>query len=398
MCISLTRVTGARPAFGNPDFASLTIGGDDIDFPGIIFNCILDYNFYGLGGKKRSCDDQRAHTWSLLNAPALVDNIATTIQKVVAKGRTGAVGDAFKLYVTGYADFFNDQDPGCDTVTFARTANPKDDGKTHPMMTTALRGEFNAMSDALNKAISAAVSRNSQQGVSFVDIQTTADGKDALAGRRFCEKGVQEPDQSNTNLWFYHYPYNVDDSTGNPDVEAISAAYDQTTQGVTDFDTKWPQEYDLWDAVLGTLGESANSADDPDVDGTGFWGDTVGSRAKVFHPQTGYHSFIRDQVLAAYNAAPPSSDTCAMKYKVVEDGFTIYGSFFDEDKLGSYGANLLTNLRHCGAVTSWTFTFTPDDPTWQWTASGNLPLVGVSCLTGELQAAGGVDSVQCSSS
>ena len=30
---------GDRPKFGEPTVATLTVGGDDIDFPGILFNC-----------------------------------------------------------------------------------------------------------------------------------------------------------------------------------------------------------------------------------------------------------------------------------------------------------------------------------------------------------------------
>lgn len=31
-----------RPAFGKPTMATLTVGGDDIDFPGILNNCIVE--------------------------------------------------------------------------------------------------------------------------------------------------------------------------------------------------------------------------------------------------------------------------------------------------------------------------------------------------------------------
>lgn len=31
---------GERPRFGEPQVATLTVGGDDIDFPGILFNCV----------------------------------------------------------------------------------------------------------------------------------------------------------------------------------------------------------------------------------------------------------------------------------------------------------------------------------------------------------------------
>ena len=33
-------LVGDRPKFGEPEVATLTVGGDDIDFPGILFNCM----------------------------------------------------------------------------------------------------------------------------------------------------------------------------------------------------------------------------------------------------------------------------------------------------------------------------------------------------------------------
>lgn len=34
---------GDRPKFGEPTVATLTVGGDDIDFPGILFNCMYHH-------------------------------------------------------------------------------------------------------------------------------------------------------------------------------------------------------------------------------------------------------------------------------------------------------------------------------------------------------------------
>jgi hypothetical protein len=45
---------GTRPAFGKSQFATLTVGGDDIDFINLIRNCIIQLV------PSRSCDDQLA--------------------------------------------------------------------------------------------------------------------------------------------------------------------------------------------------------------------------------------------------------------------------------------------------------------------------------------------------
>lgn len=118
----------------------------------------------GRGFTSRSCDDQRALTWSLIcqagdqDTPntELVSKIDSVIKKIVAYGQQ-ATGSSFRLYVTGYGEFFNDADPACNTVTFARTANPNPDNKPHTLMTTTIRQDFNLMTEILNPAIQAVV-------------------------------------------------------------------------------------------------------------------------------------------------------------------------------------------------------------------------------------------------
>lgn len=148
----------------------------------------------------RTCDEQRVLSWQLLGqdgdhdtpSDVLVSKIDAAIKKIVEYGQ-GATGDNFRLYVTGYGQFFNDKDPGCNTVTFARTANPNPDGKEHPLMTTELRQDFNSMTDTLNLAIQKAISQNSESNVKYIDINSLV-----VDGHRFCEPGVKEPDQSNS--------------------------------------------------------------------------------------------------------------------------------------------------------------------------------------------------------
>lgn len=238
---------GPRPAFGNPSFATLTAGGDDIDFPGIIFNCILDWHLWG-GPVVRTCDDQRAFSRGRLEDPQLVTNLSSLIGQVVDKGRSRPIGNDFKLYVTGYPKFFSTETDECDSVTFARTANPNDDGKEHPRMTQAIRRDFNELSDLLNKAVQAAVEEHKDDGVKFIDIEKNEDGSDALQGHRYCEPGIKEPDTGNPELYMWHYPYNdpkaVDDRS-DPTIALLQDAYSMV---VGDFSTeqiaaRWPTTF-----------------------------------------------------------------------------------------------------------------------------------------------------------
>ncbi|KAI0521843.1 SGNH hydrolase-type esterase domain-containing protein [Xylaria bambusicola] len=286
---------GDRPKFGNPSIATLSVGGNDIDFPGIIFNCILDTKLPD-GSPQRTCDEQRKVTWDKLVDPGLIDNIDNTIKKIVDKARGGPIKDQFRLYVTGFPQFFDTQTNECDSVTFARTANPTPDGKEHTKLTQALRKEFNDMSVQLNKAIEAAVARNQAMGAKWIPI----DGE--MDGHRFCEPGVQEPDQHNPNLWLFHYPYNEPKDAS---VDAmLQAASDEVSNGV-DINTAFQTYNDYQNALFDALqvdNSTVTGIQDP------LWR-SIGSRVKVFHPQPALHDKIRDLVLDAYvsdsNNQPP---------------------------------------------------------------------------------------------
>lgn len=283
--------------------ATLAVGGDDIDFPGILFNCILESHIYG-GPPQRTCDDQRKHSWGLINSPDLINNIDHLIKMTVTRGRKGPIGDKFKLYLTGYGEFFSEVDTGCDSVTFARAANPNPDGKNHILMTTEIRKEFNKMSRGLNAAIQDAVDRNKDNGVKFIDIQ----GNGALDGHRFCEPGVKEPDQHNEKLWFWHYPYN---EPKNDNTVLMQEASDKVANGLStaDLSSKFLSTTDYENAIFDALDfNKAQQVNGNDPEVKGLW-DWIGYRTKVFHPQVPFHSYIKDLILAQYKKDTENEST-----------------------------------------------------------------------------------------
>ncbi|GAM42242.1 esterase family protein [Talaromyces pinophilus] len=211
----------------------------------------------------------------------LVNNIDHLIKKIVTK------------------EFFNEDDPGCNSVTFARTANPNPDGKDHIMMTTELRSEYNSMSVALNAAIQSAAFINEDLNVKFIDIQKAG----LLDGHRFCEPGITEPDQQNENLWIFHYPYKVnEDNDPSPDLQILINATNQITAGLStsDLEAKFPNtsafEDALWDAVYENPVIASNGGPN-NIDNEISWDGVVGYRAKLFHPKPSYHSAIRELIL-----------------------------------------------------------------------------------------------------
>jgi lysophospholipase L1-like esterase len=109
---------GKRPKFGNPKMATLSLGGNDIGLRYLLNSCV--YNFYPT---YYSCDDAIKDAFAAIDNPSLVDGISSVISKTLEKGRAGPAGNDFKVFVAGYAQFFNSKTPQCSLVTWARLVN-----------------------------------------------------------------------------------------------------------------------------------------------------------------------------------------------------------------------------------------------------------------------------------
>lgn len=241
--------------------------------------------------------------------PNLVNKFDSVIKKTVQWGKSHTGGNNFRLYVTGYAKFFNQVDTACDKVTFARAAHPKDDGKPHTMLTTTLRKDFNDMTITLNAAIKKAVDLNKDDKVTFIDIDPLAET------HRFCEPGANEPDEDNPNLYFFHYPYgkNTDNDKGVQYLNQVEAnnvnslTWDPSSTLYTDYVTQfWSKvnEADLCKAI--------GCKNEDDAVAQGFWDGTVGTVAKLFHPQVKFHHAIYQAIIDQYKkdtAAPAPATT-----------------------------------------------------------------------------------------
>ena len=230
-------------------------------------------------------------------------------------GNSGIPSDDFYLYVTGYGQFFNADDPGCNSVTFARNPNGPDQT---PLLTQELRAELNALSVALNAVVTSAASGHTEANVHFVDI----DGM--LTGHRFCEAGIQEPDENNPNLWFFHYPYSQPEATANYDsiVSYLNSVQSNNVNTLT-----WDPQTTLYADYLAQFWSLVDEQDllnaigAPNEDSTAaydFWSDFVGYYAKVFHPQSDYHHAIYRQMANQYSSdrdppgtgsSPPGTST-----------------------------------------------------------------------------------------
>lgn len=79
---------------------------------------------------------------------------------------------------------------------------------------------------------------------------------------------------------------------------------------------------------------------------------------------------------------------CHFSYKVVYDQFELRGKNLPDSKFGENGEGLHEEVTGCGAITKWHFEWTPDDPTYEWFASGQLPLGTKGCVGRALESAG----------
>ena len=165
------------------DLVTLTVGGNDVGFSGIVNACV--YQFGGVASP--SCDSALAATQSSI-AGSLWNSLWNTIYSIVTT--VGKSNKNFKLFVTNYPKFWNDATDQCDTTSFSYWPGPSGSDK----MTKDKRTQMNNLSDQMNAVILSVVENwNNPQSahydarVHYVDIDS------AFEGHRFCENEYQEP-------------------------------------------------------------------------------------------------------------------------------------------------------------------------------------------------------------
>ncbi|CAF9919227.1 MAG: hypothetical protein HETSPECPRED_003979 [Heterodermia speciosa] len=262
------------------DMATLTIGGNDIGFFDILNYCIFQFT------SGTTCDDQLQDSSNQIqnDLPAKLDSTILAILNQADK-------PGFRLYMTGYAGFWNNETTQCNDVSFNFWETKPSDRAN---LTQELRTTMNTMLSTLNNQISAAVARANDHDlrspVVFVDYSPS------FAGHRYCDEGIPEPDPtgSNPQRWFQenwlfkpHAPYVFSG-------DAIATMYQSWAQTALDTDPS-----------LQIAGLSGNGT--VDVSGSTEW--IFDGLARAFHPTVDGHDGIRLEVLSAYSAKPPTVQT-----------------------------------------------------------------------------------------
>lgn len=92
-------------------------------------------------------------------------------------------------------------------------------------------------------------------------------------------------------------------------MDAFADAYNQTFYASSEpVDQRYPKFGDFYEAVLDKVTPEflkAQGVDDPDINS--FWGDTIGLRARIFHPTFNWHELIRTAVITQYGKSAYSS-------------------------------------------------------------------------------------------
>ncbi|KAL1904162.1 hypothetical protein Sste5344_010142 [Sporothrix stenoceras] len=150
-------------------FATLSIGGNDVGFSRIVKNCI----FWHTG----ECDNEWARSERRISSADLVANLTQTYQQILDT----AEEPTFKLFVTGYARFFNEYTDWCNN----KNLFPNIFLGPRTKLTREVRARSNKLTENLNTviekttiAVTAAYRRrNSQKSVIFVDVDKVYDGE-----------------------------------------------------------------------------------------------------------------------------------------------------------------------------------------------------------------------------
>ncbi len=92
---------------------------------------------------------------------------------------------------------------------------------------------------------------------------------------------------------------------------------------------------------------------------------------------------------------PQATDSCDVSYKFWYDSFEVRGKDFDPAKFGQDGSGLHDQIKGCGEITKWHFEQTPNDPSFAWFASGELPIGVKNCVGNAVKSAGGLSDGNC---
>jgi hypothetical protein len=272
--------TRTRPNWGDkPEFVTLSMGGNDIGFKELVSTCI-----YSIPITLRDCDQIIADSMKRVHSPEFVRDASGVIITALLKG-TARVGQDFKVYVTGYAQFFNEQTTQCNHVSFRP---PWSQFLPKQYLTIERRQRLNLIARELNLALKTAVmtaSVGAPNRVFFVDYDAQ------FNGHRFCDR--HEPNPEDPNTWFLTYGSDEaaigDFLNSIPRIHSLLSGQSNNTLSESEF-------YQL-------ISEAAEGDPTKVILGAGA--------VQIFHPKPVGHQVIAEQLRLAILATRALSSTGA---------------------------------------------------------------------------------------
>ncbi|KAK1973372.1 SGNH hydrolase-type esterase domain-containing protein [Colletotrichum cereale] len=290
------QVTGMGTGY---DVITVSAGGNDVGLMNVLNACVFQWNPFV------SCTKTLKESSDLIRdvLPGNLDRLYAGLKDKISPGR--------KIYVTGYASFFDNTTTACDDVSWSFWFNIDKE-----RLTTERRTTMNGLTLATNEVIQAAVQRagDAFEYVGYNQYFSVLQG-------RFCEAGVKEPDANRNGLLFFEKDTEDADLTllGRRDLEdpevGTRAAALQSRQ-ITDRGGKNRTEVSFEKFITDSIAEARaqdaslvvsppdSSAGDPALKTSAklslgnVIGDLVPDESKrVFHPRPAGHAIIANLVV-----------------------------------------------------------------------------------------------------
>lgn len=177
-----------------PGFVTISMGGNDIGFKELVTKCIYGINLFA---GRTPCQTLIDRSRAKLESGQIEQGAVDTLNAIMKKARDQKLANEFKIYVLGYARFFNDQTTQCNNVRglrvprFLRLSKPE-------LLTVDLRKQLNDLAVKLNLALLAATKRATNPGQI---VWTPID--DLFNTHRFCDR--DEPNPNDPQTWFFTF-------------------------------------------------------------------------------------------------------------------------------------------------------------------------------------------------
>lgn len=244
-----------------------------------------------------------------IQSTATSNELISTLVQIVLRGREEKGADPpenFQLYISGYVQFWNHDDKGCDTVSWGWwTSSTK--------LKTDVRKKMNDLVDDLNTVIKTVADSLKNLGVIYVE-----GFQDAYATHRFCEPESQDylTKPCGAKTWFWHDNCPMTPGEG-PTADALETS--NYTQQVLDLlipdkdkqatisedNPPWNinpafNDYDSFIAALDAAqGATANAQDDITIKD---WPPLSEETRRSFHPKGTAYKQHSDAFMAAIKA------------------------------------------------------------------------------------------------